>query len=417
MLKFKQFIKEMFILLEYTIDSDTRKKDNDSFRVKSSGTGLHLSDDNGEKYGNDSLLVDNKNKKVHIVPSNPLSSIFGHRHDISLRDYANPVQKSWNRELEDRKKSKEVPVLSFGSEIPHHKIKKILKKLSSLHDMGGHTIHGDDRFEGKTVNDVIREKTPHEKLLSGEPITVYHGTSSKKYEQIKREGLNPGKRSEGEQYGDLVRGYSGNNIYFSTDPSEASNYATREAINDGSKATIVKTTIHPKDFHKIVPDEDFAHSRGLSPKLMNSFHKLHPATKVSEDHPDYDWRFPNQSFKDLISDGFDKPKWTANLDKSKIPEGMSEEDYRRKVGKDFLHHIVLNSVNLNRNSSFGFRGNVNPKAIEHHKSWDLSRIKGIDGRDSSMHNIDPDTGKSYKSDTEESVEKMRKSVKDHEEVV
>ena len=49
------------------------------------------------------------------------------------------------------------------------------------------------------------------------------------------------------------------NVYLDFNPAEADNYATRQAIDDNSKAVILEVTLYRKQFEKLLADEDSMH--------------------------------------------------------------------------------------------------------------------------------------------------------------
>jgi len=115
-------------------------------------------------------------------------------------------------------------------------------------------VSPDDKFTGKTIGQVSGEKRTTDVAVGGTPgtLTVYHGTSTKRWPQIEKKGLVPGKFEVA--YSDQIPGYSVKNIYFTMDPHVAENYATRAAVWDKANALILKVEI--PDISRIVPDED-----------------------------------------------------------------------------------------------------------------------------------------------------------------
>jgi hypothetical protein len=115
-------------------------------------------------------------------------------------------------------------------------------------------ISPDDKFSGKTIGQVSDEKRATDVAVGGTPgtLTVYHGTSTKRWSQIEKKGLVPGKFEVA--YSDQIPGYSVKNLYFTMDPHTAENYATRAAVWDKANALILKVEI--PDISRIVPDED-----------------------------------------------------------------------------------------------------------------------------------------------------------------
>ena len=118
-------------------------------------------------------------------------------------------------------------------------------------------ISPDDKFEGKTIGAVSEEPRATDIAVGGRAgkLVVYHGTSTKRWPEINKKGMLPGKFET--PYADQIPGYSVKNLYFTMDPHTAENYATRAAIWDGGAALILKVEI--PDITRIVPDEDSIH--------------------------------------------------------------------------------------------------------------------------------------------------------------
>ena len=120
---------------------------------------------------------------------------------------------------------------------------------------GDFKIIGNPTHRGQTVDDLLGKKRTGDIATNGGqhiPITLYHGTSAKRADMILKQGLMPGKVPE--VYGDLIPGYSEHNLYLSTSVSEAENYASRAAIDDRSRAVVLKVTV--RDLDKLILDED-----------------------------------------------------------------------------------------------------------------------------------------------------------------
>lgn len=115
-------------------------------------------------------------------------------------------------------------------------------------------VSPDDKFRGKTIGDVAGAKRTTDVALGTAPgpLIAYHGTSVKRWPAIEKGGMKPGKFET--PYSDQIPGYSEGNLYFTTDPHTAENYATRAGIWDKSTPLILKVEI--PDFTRIVPDED-----------------------------------------------------------------------------------------------------------------------------------------------------------------
>lgn len=142
------------------------------------------------------------------------------------------------------------------------KFKKVLVDLVRAGLVGADfAIMAAPEWRGKTVGDVlgIARKDLHdpvEEIARGSTgsVTMYHGTSAKRWEVIKTQGLRPGKTPAA--YADLVPGYSDQLIYLTTSVGEAENYATRAAVDDQAKAVVLQLEV--SDFSKFRLDEDTA---------------------------------------------------------------------------------------------------------------------------------------------------------------
>lgn len=265
---------------------------------------------------------------------------------------------------------KSTPILGADhSAITHHDLRKVLHDLSKVHDVSDYTITGQDEHEGKRVRDFLKEKTPHEKYLSGEEFTAYHGTSKKRAEGILKGGLRPGNRTE--DYPDLVKGYSEHNTYLTTSPATAANYATRESINDKSDPVVLKVRVHPSLHDKIRKDEDSMHwaQSSADPHLLKRFRDRNPGTLPKGETEPMDFHFKNLSGPD------GKMRWPVRdewMDPEKIPRGVSVSDYKEKLGKEAAEVFTKSPVNLNSRDTFAVRGSIHPRFLSVHKAWKRS---------------------------------------------
>lgn len=135
---------------------------------------------------------------------------------------------------------------------------KVLKAVMQ-HDKRvdpGFQVVGNPKWEGQTLSIVLKARDEGNAIAVGksEPVTLYHGTSMKRWEVIKQKGMLPGKAPT--VYVDLVAGYSEFNVYMTTSISEAENYATRAAMDDRSNAAVLAITV--RDLTKFTFDEDGA---------------------------------------------------------------------------------------------------------------------------------------------------------------
>jgi len=192
--------------------------------------------------GSEYLLVDTEKRVVSL--------------DDSWKEYNSrrPGGKPGDR---DSKKTYVIPSgdVAFAQNVLE--FQKLLRHLLAVDsrvtpDFG--IVSPDDKFKGKTLAGVISTPTASDIALSSIPgtITAYHGTSTKRWTEISQKGLVPGKFEK--SYVDQIPGYSAKNVYLTTDPHLAENYATRAAVWDDADALILKVEV--PDVTKIVPDED-----------------------------------------------------------------------------------------------------------------------------------------------------------------
>ena len=142
-------------------------------------------------------------------------------------------------------------------------IQKLLKHVMK-HDPGvlpTFKIVNSEKFRNKTIADILGLPREVENALTGNsPIIMYHGTSVKKWKKIKKVGLQPGHFNN--TYVDLVPNYSDQNVYLTFSHSVAENYATRQSVDDGGDAIVLKVIV--PDPTKLRTDEDNAESITLS---------------------------------------------------------------------------------------------------------------------------------------------------------
>jgi hypothetical protein len=115
-------------------------------------------------------------------------------------------------------------------------------------------VSPDDKYEGQTIGQVSDAPRTTDVALGNAPskLFAYHGTSTKRWPEIEKKGMHPGKFEVA--YVDQIPGYSDKNLYFTLDPHTAENYATRAAVWDKAAALILKVEI--PDITRIIPDED-----------------------------------------------------------------------------------------------------------------------------------------------------------------
>lgn len=114
-------------------------------------------------------------------------------------------------------------------------------------------IVGDEKYRAMTVGQLVEKPGEVQAALTGRgKLTMFHGTSKARWRIIERKGLRPGVG--GDVYADLVPGWSENNVYLTFNHANAENYATRQAIKDGSEAVVLRVEV--PDVSNFVADED-----------------------------------------------------------------------------------------------------------------------------------------------------------------
>ena len=156
----------------------------------------------------------------------------------------------------DRNKTYVIPSGNVSFTQKSVELQKLLSYLSSVDPRvrgDFKIVSPDDKFKGKTLGQVAKSPRATDVVMgTSETITAYHGTSTKRWPEIEKNGLNPGKFEK--FYANLVRGYSDKNVYLTLDPHTAENYATRAAVWDGADALILKVEV--PDPARIIADED-----------------------------------------------------------------------------------------------------------------------------------------------------------------
>ena len=131
-----------------------------------------------------------------------------------------------------------------------------------LRSLGTYGVRSDYKLKGvpphiaKTVGEVLKQEDPRNAHYQRDkPMVLYHGTSMKRWEEIQKTGLRPGKTPD--RYSDLIQGYSENNVYLTTNAKTAMFYGKRMAKKDNSSEYVVlQVTVH--DPARIRSDDRFA---------------------------------------------------------------------------------------------------------------------------------------------------------------
>jgi hypothetical protein len=267
------------------------------------------------------------------------------------------------------------------------KLLSFLKSADSRVTSDFKIISPDDKYKNKTLGQVASATRNIDLALKPTgSITAYHGTSLKKWEQIQKSGLNPGKSDQA--YSDLVKGYSEKNVYLTFDPHDAENYATRAAVWDNSDAVVLKVEV--PDPAKIIPDED----------SFQWFHldREYTLTQTPRRERKSAWSEEEWRYVDKFSDP--TPGKTITLQKEQHPKrimqlvrlanrSMTGEYYAKDIDeapdfgseweKDDEFVALMKDINkkfmgfLNRSlknlEAFAYRGRIPPKFIKKWKTY------------------------------------------------
>jgi len=247
------------------------------------------------------------------------------------------------------KSSRSTPILKISDMPDDHKFIHLLKKhVSNISEYS---------IDGQSLPD---RKTAAQKYSEGrEPITLYHGTSSKRVPDILKNGLSAGKRDY--SYVDLIPNYSEHNVYLTTDPNDASNYATRQAIHDKSSPTVLKVQIHPHQFHNLRPDEDSMHwtpqkdhQGSVHPAAWEEFKRKQP-NAVSEFH----FKHMNHETGSAL-----------NLFKN---DYFPTEEENKSMFNDAMK--LFTAGNPIRRGTAAYKGTIHPSQIKPHSTWKTKSTK------------------------------------------
>ena len=263
-----------------------------------------------------------------------------------------------------REKSYVMPsgdVAFVGATLSLQKLLKHLMQVDPRVTADFKVVSPDDKFRGKTLGDVIGEKRATDVALGAAPgpIVAYHGTSTKRWPAIEKGGMKPGKFET--PYSDQIPGYSEGNLYFTTDPQTAENYATRAAIWDKSTPLVLKVEI--PDFTRIVPDED----------AMGWFNLSRPYTLTDSDGDTLrgEGEIHMSNAMRIIQQGGTKMKADSEF-----------TAFRREIEGQINSHLTK-SVG---SGLFAYRGPILPKFIRRWKEYPLKAYPksvdtGVGGRD------------------------------------
>jgi len=232
-------------------------------------------------------LKDDSLTKENLYPLSNTTLTVDHNNKIINLNVDFFQQRSRRPAKNNDHKSYTIPGADIGFRNNPLLLKKVLIDIMKFDpDVKNFIISSPSDFDGVSVERFINMQSPSENISSKTTgiIKLYHGTSMKRYDEIKIKGLRPNMTPE--IYGDLVTGYSEYNIYLSVSIAEARNYASRAAVDDESLAVVLEVEIN--DFTKFVPDEDTLHwieyAIGHNVKLKNYFISKYGENKFNNTH-------------------------------------------------------------------------------------------------------------------------------------
>ena len=279
-------------------------------------------------------------------------------------------------------------VAFVGKEI---ELKKLFKHLMTVDPRvtSDYTIVSpDDKYEKQTIGAVATKTRTTDVVVgsqTGEKLVAYHGTSTKRWPEIEKNGMIPGKYEKA--YVDQIPGYSVKNLYFTMDPHDAENYATRAAIWDVSSALILKVEI--PDITKIRPDEDTMNWFDLS--------RDYTLTQTGRESKSNDWDEINYKWVDKIKKSpgekvhiakhqhmkqimefmrmANRSKtdsyYTKSIDDEPTagPEWEHDEEYAALM-KDIDRSIIpFLTAGLTNTGAFAYKGRIPPKFVKRWKEY------------------------------------------------
>ena len=285
-----------------------------------------------------------------------------------------------------------IPSGSVAFENNQLDLQKLLKHL--LQDdsrvTADYKIINDEKYRKSTLGDVIGQPREIDVALSGRAgkgsikLYAYHGTSLDRWQIIQKGGLRANK--QGVDYVDQVKGWSEKNIYLTFSPLVAENYATRQAIWDGSKTCVV-LKIEIPDVTQIVADED-AMSAMFMPTRDYKISLISPKFSIP------DWR------RSYVTPEDEAKEKAAHDEKYKTPEvrvirADTEHSYKYMLsflsGADIaqdseyaglMHEIWEHMKSQTKKSikagTFAYTRQIPANKISLFESYPLTRFKTVD---------------------------------------
>jgi hypothetical protein len=154
--------------------------------------------------------------------------------------------------------------IDFGSKLRQRNLVDVKEAQKAFRELFAYGVTPDFKVKGfppevpKTVKGILALNDPTDQVMARQSITMYHGTSMKRWQIIQRQGLRPGNASD--IYNDLVPGYSEFNIYVCTTAKNAEFYGKRQAKKDRDDAYVILQLQIP-DPVKLRPDDRFSHGQ------------------------------------------------------------------------------------------------------------------------------------------------------------
>ena len=276
-------------------------------------------------------------------------------------------------------------------------------------------ISPDDKFKGKTIGSVTNEIRATDIAVGGTPgkLIVYHGTSTKRWPEIQKKGMLPGKFEKA--YSDQIKGYSEKNLYFTMDPHTAENYATRAAIWDKAAALILQVEI--PDISRIVPDEDsmgwFILSREYNLRLTPG-EKTDYGGKwdtITHSYPSVSYDRENitiggqQHVKNILEflKSANRTKAYGKLE-SEAPEAGPEyvkDDEYNALLREIEQKMAGFLIKSLRNETFAYSGRILPKFIRKWKEYPKVAYPRVVDKGGG-------TGREYEETRQKVIDKMKR---------
>lgn len=136
-------------------------------------------------------------------------------------------------------------------------IKELQQALRELKPYGvsdDFVVSGTPKHIPKTIGGILKLSDPTDLMFQQKSLTMFHGTSAKRWEIIQKQGLRPGNTPD--DYNDLVPDYSEHNIYLAITESIAEFYGKRQAKKDQDSAYVLLVITVP-DPAKLLADDQF----------------------------------------------------------------------------------------------------------------------------------------------------------------